>query len=353
MAGLNYLKRSSNFELLRVISIILILLMHANSQKHDDVIPLNNFIGHLIAAMGNIGVSLFILLSGYFSIKFKLHRFLQLIWLTTLYTVFCYLVNNDFSINMGLIQSILVVPLYNNWFISCYLILMLISPWLNDYIEHLSKVRHRSLLLVLFVVFSLLPTMFNTPFYTVVTGGGKCLIYFIFVYLIGRYLKWHCDVNFKKKYTFGLYILMTVIIVSLNIGVGYVFQKKCYIYAMDCSPFILVSSLSVFYLFKSLTIRSQIINSIASSILAVYLLDAMRFFVDENVVCWSDKAGSCSYIFYLIIGVIMTFIIAFAIDKLRVFLFGHVENKIIDKIIARFPIVDNMINSNKYDSNSK
>lgn len=167
-------QRSSNFEMLRILSIVLILLMHVFSQAQDGNMNSGNYyLGVVINSISNIGVSCFILISGYFGIDFKKFKFVQLIILTTFYSIFLYFVNHGLLFNKELLNAILVVPLYKNWFIACYLILMLLAPHLNTYISAASKQSTEKLLISLFIAFSLLPTIFNTPYYTILTGGGE------------------------------------------------------------------------------------------------------------------------------------------------------------------------------------
>lgn len=165
-------ERLSNFELLRIVSILLILTMHSLSQVQvSELSTFNVYLSHVVSSIGNIGVSCFVLISGYFGIKFKLQRFVQLAFLTTLYTVVVYLFQKGFVFNGGIVKAFLVVPLYENWFVSCYLLLALFSPYLNDFVQKLSKIQYAKLLAVLIVCFCMLPTAFNTPWHTVIFGG--------------------------------------------------------------------------------------------------------------------------------------------------------------------------------------
>lgn len=166
--------RTSNFEALRILAIFLILLMHVCSHVPKAEISIGNlFFVQLINAIGNIGVTCFVLISGYFGLKFKAHRFIQLILLTTFYTFVVYVTNNGFTFTSSILNALLVIPLYKNWFIACYLILMLLSPFINDYLDNTGKEKIKKLLTIQFVVFSILPTLFNTPFYTILTGGAN------------------------------------------------------------------------------------------------------------------------------------------------------------------------------------
>lgn len=331
------IQRSSNFELLRILSIVLILLMHTYSQaQNNDMTSGNYYLGVLINSIGNIGVSCFILISGYFGINFKKFKFIQLIILTTFYSIVLYLINYGFTISNKLFNALLVIPLYKNWFIACYLILMLLSPYLNAYISASTKKNLEKLLMILFIVFSVLPTIFNTPYYTILTGGGKCLVYMIFLYLIGRYIRIYRNKNVKKKKAAGLFLLMTAIICSLNIGMGFLLKKPCSIYALDCSPFILTSAISVFYLFKSFVFQSKLINYLASSTIAVYLLDGLRLFVDSHIIHLHIYSNSNQLLFLLTTEVVLVFTMSIFIDKLRIFLLGKWEENTINWILQHY-----------------
>lgn len=171
-------KRCSNFELLRIFSILLVLSMHCYAMGKSNSMSLPNcYLGHLINAIGNTGVSCFVLISGYFGIRFKLERFLQLILLTTVYTVLVTAVNRGFVLNMDFLKSLLVIPLYNNWFISCYLLLMVLSTFLNPFAEHLNRKNYGRMLLIGLIFLSIIPTLFNSAYHTIVTGGGVNVLY--------------------------------------------------------------------------------------------------------------------------------------------------------------------------------
>lgn len=180
-------KRDSGLELLRIICIFLIILMHSFGMVKDDCSTDNVYLtGGIINAIGNVGVSCFLLISGYFGVKFKVDKFIYLIFITTLYTVFSSIICQSQIVDI--IKSFIVIPIYGNWFISCYLILMLVSPFIEKLIESISKTEFKILIIALFITLSFLPTVFVSYYHTVITSGGKCLVYVIFLYFIGRYI---------------------------------------------------------------------------------------------------------------------------------------------------------------------
>ena len=258
---------------------------------------------------------------------------MQLILLTTLYSIIVYFFNHGFNFGLDFMKACLTIPLYKNWFIICYLFLMLSAPYIDILLNNMEKRQFQCFLVTFFVGFSLLPTMFNTPYYTVLYGGGKCLIYMLYVYMIGRYIRLYGDKCISRNNSLVIFLLSSLILCLLNIIVGSLFDKKCLIYSLDCSPFILVSSVGIFFFFKSMNFYSKLINYLASSVLAVFLLDGIRIFFDKHLINLIQYSEDNLFVCVLLFEVILTFLVAIFIDKLRVFLLGKLETKIIHGIL--------------------
>lgn len=329
------LNRNSSIELLRIICILFILMIHTyGSLPYSNLSILNQLLVHPIN-IGNFAVSTFILISGYYGIKFKGFRFIQLILLTTLYNIMVHVLNNGLHLDFNFIKACLVIPFYKNWFITCYLFLMLFAPYIDIFFKNIERDKIKHLLIILFIGFSLLPTFFNSAYYTILCGGGKCLIYMIYIYMIGRYIRLYKNENIlnRKRVSFTIFLFSSTILCLLNIIIGYLFHKKCLIFAYDCSPFILISSIAIFSFFRSINFYSKFINYIASSVLAVYLLDGMRVLIDKHLINLNQYIKSDLLIIALIIEVTLTFIIAIFIDKIRNLTLGKIEKKFINKIL--------------------
>ena len=79
--------------------------------------------------------------------------------------------------------------------------------------------------------------------------------------------------------------------------------------------------------------KSKLVNSIAASVLAVYLLDNLRLYVSDHILNITFYAESDSFILYLIVFVLVVFVLGIVIDKIRIFVCGKCESYIIEKII--------------------
>lgn len=71
--------RHSGLECLRIISIILIVSMHILGNTFHTSNWLNKEFILFINTLGNTGVTLFILISGYFGIRFNTHKFFKML----------------------------------------------------------------------------------------------------------------------------------------------------------------------------------------------------------------------------------------------------------------------------------
>lgn len=137
---------------------------------------------------------------------------------------------------------------------------------------------------------------------------------------------------------------------AANYMVGKLFGRDCFIYFMDCSPFIFVMSILTFYYFKSYTFYSKTINYIASSVLAVYLLDGTRLFWNEKLFHLSEYSQDNAMLLLLLLEVTTVFIFAVTIDKIRIVLFQNIERKLINSIQVRGRKIINVLSPfiNKY-----
>lgn len=324
--------RNSNFELLRIVSILAIYLMHTVGYAgcFGVLSTANMYLRCFEGSIGDLGVSCFILISGYFGVTFKKRKFIKICYLTTLYAMLATFANNGFSWNNRLIMDIFIIPRYFNWYITCYLVLMLVSSPLNRFCSSMEKSTFQKLLLCLFVMFSIFPMMASATD-SLVNYSGQCISSFVFTYLIGRYIRLYKDHNYSKGHMLLVFLMMTTVMTSLMILSVHFSKLRIIPVTSNYSPFILVSSISIFYLFKSFKFKSKAINYISASVLSVYLLDWARPSVDRYIMVYSHSA-EYSFWWYVAIEVVLLFAIALVIDKLRVFLLERFENKLIGGI---------------------
>ena len=132
--------RQSNMELLRIIAILMITMHHTILGKYrGSIVDGDVFVnGWQIATVVNgfvyIGVNLFVLISGYFGIKFKWKGLFNLFIFCAFYMFLNLMIStyvfHEESLTFGtiLIKSLKAMTKTSKWFILVYVVLYFISP---------------------------------------------------------------------------------------------------------------------------------------------------------------------------------------------------------------------------------
>lgn len=280
--------RDSNYELLKIVAMLMIIMWHILC--HGGV--LNNSYGfskvffNCLSTFLTVHVNCFILITGYFQCKNKINL-KKLLFLNNkawFYRVIILLLFLLFSSRLfgklEIIYNLLPIPLITDdaWFFKLYLVLYLLSPFLNKLIGCFDKKEFRYFLIVYGLLFSLLPTITNELFFF--NNDGYSIQNFVFLYLIGAYLRnYPIDVNkntLKLMRIFIISCLLNFIIYvcgvklsKYSINVGSMLTSR--IVAYD-NPLVIVASIAFFQLFGTFKIKSKLINDIANLTFGIYLL---------------------------------------------------------------------------------
>lgn len=355
--------RQSNFELMRIIAMLMIIFWHI--LYHADVIDNANsslsVILIFIRTLIYIHVNTFVLASGYFlcETKFKMSKLFQLNNLTWFYRViipiillFCGLISID---AFSFIKLIIPFPTVGYWFMTAYLYLYIISPFLNVIINNIKKEDHKKLLLILFIIFSVLPFLTNQMIYDTEDGFG--LLQFIILYLIGAYFRKYKieDSYYLKRFSLNakrLILLCSYIFLAIILGFIYVatiygsygkfidaffniISKSIMSYS---NPFIIIESVLFFLFFSLLNIKSKLINIIASTTLGVYLIHDNMYLrrILFNWLGFTQDSYSVSILIKIFICTFLIFFICSLIEYIRQKIFQFVYNRKISKKFRNF-----------------
>lgn len=189
--------RQSNIELLRIIAMVLIVMHHyvthgtTNFVYLDPPLSAQNVLALFFGAFGRPAVGIFVLICGYFSIKseFKLPRFVSLVAQVLSYSVILLLIAR-FILPGGsaigrddILASIFPTSYGTYWFFTSYAVLLLLSPYINQLLLKLTQKQHKSLILLVAVIWCVLPTLIGASF------AGSDLAYFVSFYLIAAYFR--------------------------------------------------------------------------------------------------------------------------------------------------------------------
>lgn len=346
--------RDSKFEILRIIAIFLIIAhhyaIHGFQLKEIDVFSYNRIIVNILSLGGKLGVNLFVLISSYFMVdsKFKFKKLIKLFGETWIYSITILILFTTILTpvtNIGIkqiIKSIFPIVFCQYWFITDYILLMILSPFLNDYIKNLDAKSYKKLLITLIVIEVLLSGTIQST----LVDMSNPIIWFIILYLTSGYIKRYVDLSknsFKVNLTisFVSYLLLILSVILLNV-LGHklndniaILNRSTYFMKQN-SIFIFVTAVELFITFVKLpTITNTWINKIASCSLGIYLIHdnpLMREYLWKTIFKNQNHYFSSNLLIYSILTIFTVYLICMLIDLIRQATIEKIYLKIADKV---------------------
>jgi len=352
--------RESNFEFMRIVSMVFIVMCHVidsgnlirNCQNETLSI-----IFELIMFFTRVHVNSFMLLSGFFQSKsnFKLKKVINLFLQACFYIVllFCIALKLRLIENvnvMTIIKLFLPSSLNDYWFISAYIVTYIFSDYINIFINRINRKEHKHFIILGFVVLSLLPYITGLKF---LNNNGFNFYHFIYLYIVGAYLRkfslkqtYHFKlIKIKSYFMFMIFIFismillnyMTVLLANRIQGTNSVFNylaenifatKYCY-----SNPFIIIQTIAYFEIFRCLKFKNSFVNFISSNVLGIYFFHE-NIYVRQNIYKFLriDTGFFYSYrkFVYYIGAIIIIFLIGLIIEIIR-----KIIMKFIYKVLTR------------------
>ena len=228
------MKRKSNFELLRIVAMMMIVASHASYWGGFDFeapFSVNKLFIDFLYMLGEIGVNCFMLISGYFMVrsKFRIKKIINIIGETYFYVLFC----NFLLIFLGYKEfyfSTFFLPIIRSkyWYITAYVEICFISPFLNLFVNKINQDQLKKIITILLVFYCAIPTFVCW----MLSGNIEDLlffnrfIWFVTVYLVGAYNSLYEDDPIKKYGAFRMFVfgisveLCFIIVMELLIKSG-------------------------------------------------------------------------------------------------------------------------------------
>lgn len=351
------IQRNSNFELLRIICIILVICGHITMYNGTlgQIGTINYYIGNIIRSFCMVAVNCFILISGYFGIKFSLKKLIKLECIVVFHTLLLFILAVIFKIHTISFKEdiLLLMPVLTKryWFITIYIALCVISPILNLIVNVITKEQYKKILIISIIMFYILPTFLYTINAPTITGdSGYGIINFINLYFIGRYINLYYKDKGNFKIYISLYIVISVLLFLSNHILTVVFGFYFNTFISYDSIFVLLGALTLFMAFKNINIDSKVINNLAMGCFAAYIIHmnpVTSNYIFNNLLSVKKLTGVI-YILALFIMPMIIFLVCFAIEKIRIKLMSNIEEKMVEfiqNIYNRFIIYKSITSS--------
>ena len=270
-------QRNSNIELFRILATLLVLIVHFNgwfvgglpTSYEWSTFTLQEGAQLYIQGLSCCCVNCFLIISGWFGIKLKFRSIWKL-WLVLIGVyVPCFFMNcilNHNFVVRNFIDSIVAFS-RESYYIQNYLILLFISPVLNSFIEKNGK-QITSYALAFWIIEFVMEYIFRNK--CLYIEHGYSLFHFVTIYLLARTAFLNKDCLFRVK---GRLYLVFYFVVALIIAFGRgIFASKAQYWTGYSCPLNVIESFCLFLSFAKLKFSSNVVNSIASTTLFVYVM---------------------------------------------------------------------------------
>lgn len=338
-------ERNSSIELLRILAMAMIVISHScvhGLASSNSNLIINNIFKDILT-LGNLGVAIFVIITGYVSVgkNIKIKKIIQLELQVLFYSIIFYMIssiiNRSNILSLELLKSIFPIISKKYWFMSAYMILYLFIPFINEFINSIEKDKLYKYILLNVVLIFLIPTITTCDLYF-----NELFQIFTF-YFIGAYLKVNdikSTIN-EKKVNFFLISSIVLLITSscfieiLALRFTFLLRYSTYFFNRN-SILILALAICIFLKFLSINkFSNKIINTIASAMLGIYLIHDNPNF---RIVLWNKIFNLSNYLnkFYFIIVILTTsliiFVVCCSIELLRKKIFDRFIDRMLTKI---------------------
>lgn len=269
--------RSSNFEALRIVCMLLIVAGHMTMWHDFQSDTVNRYVHCAIMPFFCVAVNCFVLISGWFGIKFKPDKIFSLnntltFWVLLICAITLFIGFHEINIKKDIL---LLVPLVTKkyWFITVYVALCLLAPYLNILVNALSKEDFRKLLVTCICLFVALPTLgaiFNFESITLDSGYG--IVNFTVLYLTGRYMRLYKNPKRHALIYLGIYFVMMACCGLFQVLYSKILGFEFTTLMSYDTFFVFFGAIALFCSFSRLNFANKYINLLATSCFVVYVI---------------------------------------------------------------------------------
>ncbi len=281
--------RQSNFEILRILSILMIVAFHyVINSEYDLTVPFsfNKLTVDIVYHFGEIGVNCFILISGYFlkETKFKIKKLISIVITCELYVILGRVIAHlcgvtplsDYTFKDYLFPILMV----RYWFVTIYVFIYMLSPFLKKLTEALSQKEFAILLIGNYIVWSVFQTyalgyMYGRTEAETMDNYSR-FVWLLVVYLTGAYLRQYGLPKLNTLKSRVILLILTCGFIMLHVVMaekGVPFLLPATFYWSPNTPPLFILSVALFSVFELIKVPYiKVINYLASCTLGIYMI---------------------------------------------------------------------------------
>lgn len=315
-------KRNGSVELLRIICMFMIVFLHVGTfglQKYvNNMNVYNQLIYNFFRFISIISVNVFFIISGFFQYNKKggFNKNIKIALKVSYFSIAIFVVSLllfDIKINFDIIlKSLFPIFFDQYWFITIYILLSLLSPYLNIVIEQINQIEFKKILVGLFLVCNI--WQFIQPINGIGVNLGQGILYTSYLYLLGAYLNKYSISFFKINHMhFIMYLVLSTLLSLVQTLVLHNSFERLFAYN---SPVALFQSLLLMIFFKNINYSQDIINRTAKYMLGIYLVhnnNVLKQYI-WNWIPFEEISQNIFVVFYMFLIAICIFCVSLLIS---------------------------------------
>lgn len=319
--------RLSNIELLRIVSMIMVLAVHFDGASLGLPEPVGLSMTDAgwwwrtaVEAMAIVGVNCFTLISGYFGIRASVRGLASFVLQCVFYSVVIYTVGamcglTPFSADKWW-ESWLAITHTDLWYVPAYICLYLLSPFLNTAMRSMTDRSLYAATGALMVLNIYAGWWWECSF----NPNGYTVMQLILMYATGSSIRrWLSGREASAQR--GLIALTAYAAFSAITAISAAYMPPLKVYAYN-SPAVIAASVALSVSAVSFPFRSAVINRVARAAFAVYLIHKNKLIwvtvvKPAAIAAWADGAQLGQMTVALLAFISISFVTAMIADAVR------------------------------------
>ena len=367
-------ERNYGIDFLRIVSMIMVLVLHILGQGwvlDNTSSSSTNYVAWFLEIACFCATNVFGIISGYVGYKSK-HKYANIMYLNLQVTFLLLISITIFKVRYPSAVTVedfkkasMPFAYYVLWYYRAYFCMFFFIPFMNMAVEKMTRNEGRLLIATIFVIFTFIPTFFNTDAYS--TGYGYSALWLAMLYMTGAYLS-----KFKVSEEFIWWKLLLVYLGCVILTFIWKFEVPKLDYFTTLvnytSPTIYVCGITLVLLFAKFRFKKVpklLIKFFSPLAFSVYVIHVSPYFwqkfMNDRFV-YLGKLNAFIFPFAVIGTAILLFVCFALIDYVRYLLFklcrvkeffNFIEKKLRLFFSKRFreePIKDSEIGNNSCDA---
>ena len=342
-AALENNSRDHGLDIVRIASMISIVILHiigaggVLTSCYDQGYTTKYWLVFWLQILAYTSVDVFGLLSGFLGVfkrRSSSFRIIELVCIVIFYStcitaVFGIVFPQTIVDAKVLLRSIFPIITSNYWYITCYIPIGLLQPYINKMLLGISENQHKRLVILIMLFFGFLQSAAIYDLFAF--KEGYSFIWLLCLYIVGAYirrvdlLKHVAGIRYKS---FLVVVVGSLVLLGGNIVVSSIIHKQMHYFVSYISPIIMIMSMCIIFIFRDVKLDenrySNIIVAISLVTFDVYMIHCHKLIFDNYIrdcFIWIAESSIFMILVYICSLALCIFAFAAGIGLLRYFIF--------------------------------